>query len=69
MVVSDMITFVLFCLLPGVLLIVFAPRLVALNEKYAPRFHGPAMRSTALLAYRIGGVIWILFGLVTSFGK
>ncbi len=54
--------FALCFLLPGLALLVFAPRLRKWNAHLFPRLYRPLEQQGALLVYYAVGVIWIILG-------
>lgn len=62
---QDIAIFIVFFLLPGLALLVFAPRLKDLNARLFPRLYGPREQAGALFVYYVVGMIWIVLGFVT----
>lgn len=60
---SPVILFLLFFLLPALLVIAFAHRMIACSARRYPRLYGRVVRVLALLGIYVGATWWIVEGL------
>ncbi len=61
---NNLLVFVVLFLVPGLLLLRFARKLVDLNKRLYPKLYGEANQAGALIVYYIVGTIWIFLGFV-----
>lgn len=59
----NIVLYIFIFLVPGILLLLFARKIVEYNAKSYPRVYTPLMRRFALLLFFIGGILLIFVGL------
>lgn len=60
---SESLWFIIFHLLPSLVVIVFASRMVEINARAYPRLYGPIGRRIALVVLYITAVLWVMIGI------
>ena len=60
---SQLIVVIGVAVLPGLLTIIFAKRMVDYNARSYPRIYTPFMKKFALVLFYLGGLGWMLFGI------
>ncbi len=67
--VRTIIIFLTVFFTPGILILVFARRMVAYNARSYPRLYGPAMRTFTLILFYVIGVVWLVGGVMYLLGQ
>jgi hypothetical protein len=65
----DIIIFLVVFFTPGLLILVFARRMVEYNARSYPRIYGPVMRMFALILFYVIGVMWLSGGVMYLIGR
>lgn len=67
--VRDIIIFLVVFLTPSLLVLIFAPRMVAYNARSYPRIYGPVTRTFTLIMFYVIGIMWLGGGVMYLLGR